>query len=162
MVVGSNGEWFPKSSWIIWKYHRNPRRCILYFRSFLYKRTSYALKTHWINNEKNYQHYLKVRLFEIFTSVEGEGILFGTKTLFVRLAGCPFTCFYCDTKESLLILVQNIQLKKQQLIDSSLKIVTKVNFTGVILNPTRSSCLLQNISKQKNSYISWIIMFWYW
>jgi organic radical activating enzyme len=44
---------------------------------------------------------LKVRLFEIFTSVEGEGILYGTKTLFVRLAGCPFTCFYCDTKESL-------------------------------------------------------------
>mgnify|MGYP000008790293 CR=1 FL=1 len=44
---------------------------------------------------------MKIRLFEIFTSVEGEGILFGTKTLFVRLAGCPFTCFYCDTKESL-------------------------------------------------------------
>ena len=44
---------------------------------------------------------MKVRLFEIFTSVEGEGILYGTKTLFVRLAGCPFTCFYCDTKESL-------------------------------------------------------------
>ena len=44
---------------------------------------------------------MKVRLFEIFTSVEGEGILFGTKTLFVRLAGCPFSCFYCDTKESL-------------------------------------------------------------
>ena len=31
----------------------------------------------------------EVRLSEIFTSVEGEGILFGTKTLFVRLAGCP-------------------------------------------------------------------------
>ena len=44
---------------------------------------------------------MQVRLFEIFTSVEGEGILYGTKTLFVRLAGCPFTCFYCDTKESL-------------------------------------------------------------
>ena len=44
---------------------------------------------------------MKVRIFEIFTSVEGEGILYGTKTLFVRLAGCPFTCFYCDTLESL-------------------------------------------------------------
>jgi len=44
---------------------------------------------------------LKVRLFETFTSVEGEGILYGTKTLFVRLAGCPFKCFYCDTPESL-------------------------------------------------------------
>lgn len=44
---------------------------------------------------------MKVRIFEIFTSIEGEGILYGTKTLFVRLAGCPFTCFYCDTKEAL-------------------------------------------------------------
>ncbi len=44
---------------------------------------------------------MKVRLFEIFTSVEGEGILYGTKTLFVRLAGCPFTCFYCDTLDAL-------------------------------------------------------------
>ncbi len=44
---------------------------------------------------------MNVRLFEIFTSVEGEGILYGTKTLFVRLAGCPFKCFYCDTPDAL-------------------------------------------------------------
>ena len=44
---------------------------------------------------------MKVRIFEIFTSIEGEGILYGTKTLFVRLAGCPFSCFYCDTTEAL-------------------------------------------------------------
>ncbi len=76
---------------------------------------------------------MKVRLFEIFTSVEGEGILYGTKTLFVRLAGCPFTCFYCDTKESLPLdsgteySIEDANL----LIDSSLKNQTyKVNFTG--------------------------------
>jgi organic radical activating enzyme len=76
---------------------------------------------------------LKVRLFEIFTSVEGEGILYGTKTLFVRLAGCPFTCFYCDTKESLPLdsgTEYTIE-EANQLIDSSLKHQTyKVNFTG--------------------------------
>jgi organic radical activating enzyme len=76
---------------------------------------------------------LKVRLFEIFTSVEGEGILYGTKTLFVRLAGCPFTCFYCDTKESLPLdsgTEYTIE-KANQLIDSNLKHQTyKVNFTG--------------------------------
>jgi len=76
---------------------------------------------------------LKVRLFEIFTSVEGEGILYGTKTLFVRLAGCPFTCFYCDTKESLPLdsgKEYNIE-EACQLIDSNLKNQTyKVNFTG--------------------------------
>jgi 7-carboxy-7-deazaguanine synthase len=76
---------------------------------------------------------LKIRLFEIFTSVEGEGILYGTKTLFVRLAGCPFTCFYCDTKESLPLdsgKEYNLQ-EACQLIDSNLKKQTyKVNFTG--------------------------------
>ncbi len=76
---------------------------------------------------------MKVRIFEIFTSVEGEGILYGTKTLFVRLAGCPFTCFYCDTKESL-PLDSGIEYSIEdanQLIDSKLKKQTyKVNFTG--------------------------------
>jgi organic radical activating enzyme len=76
---------------------------------------------------------LKIRLFEIFTSVEGEGILYGTKTLFVRLAGCPFTCFYCDTKESLpLDSGKEYDIQEAcQLIDSNLKKQTyKVNFTG--------------------------------
>ena len=76
---------------------------------------------------------MKVRLFEIFTSVEGEGILYGTKTLFVRLAGCPFTCFYCDTLESLPMdsgteySIENAN----DLIDKKLEKNTyKVNFTG--------------------------------
>lgn len=76
---------------------------------------------------------MKVRLFEIFTSVEGEGILFGTKTLFVRLAGCPFTCFYCDTKESLPLDSGNEYSIEEaiKLIDNNLKDQTfKVNFTG--------------------------------
>jgi len=76
---------------------------------------------------------LKVRIFEIFTSIEGEGILYGTKTLFVRLAGCPFTCFYCDTKESLpLDSGTEYDIKDAlKLIDSHLKNQTyKVNFTG--------------------------------
>ena len=76
---------------------------------------------------------MKVRLFEIFTSVEGEGILYGTKTLFVRLAGCPFTCFYCDTKESLPLDSGNEYTidEANELIDSNLQNQTyKVNFTG--------------------------------
>jgi len=76
---------------------------------------------------------LKVRLFEIFTSVEGEGILYGTKTLFVRLAGCPFTCFYCDTKESLPLNsgTEYTIDEANNLIDSNLHDQTyKVNFTG--------------------------------
>lgn len=76
---------------------------------------------------------LKVRLFEIFTSVEGEGILYGTKTLFVRLAGCPFKCFYCDTKEALpMSSGKEYEIgEAQKLIEESLEKNTyKVNFTG--------------------------------
>ena len=76
---------------------------------------------------------MKVRLFEIFTSLEGEGILYGTKTLFVRLAGCPFTCFYCDTKESLPMdsgqeyeINDACSLIEKNLVDKTYK----VNFTG--------------------------------
>ena len=76
---------------------------------------------------------MKVRLYEIFTSLEGEGILYGTKTLFVRLAGCPFTCFYCDTKESLpLDSGQEYSIEDAYtLLDKHLQNNTyKVNFTG--------------------------------
>lgn len=76
---------------------------------------------------------MKVRISEVFTSVEGEGILYGTKTLFVRLAGCPFGCFYCDTPESL-PPDSGTEYEMDDaagLIKSSLQKNTyKVNFTG--------------------------------
>ncbi len=77
--------------------------------------------------------YLKVRLFEIFTSVEGEGILYGTKTMFVRLAGCPFTCFYCDTLDALpMDSGTEYSLEEaNNLIEKNIEKNTyKVNFTG--------------------------------
>ncbi|MDE1725814.1 MAG: 7-carboxy-7-deazaguanine synthase QueE [Thaumarchaeota archaeon] len=76
---------------------------------------------------------MKVRLYEIFTSVEGEGILYGTKTLFVRLAGCPFKCFYCDTKEALPMTSgkeYSIDEAKNLIENSLAKNTYKVNFTG--------------------------------
>jgi len=76
---------------------------------------------------------LKVRLFEIFTSIEGEGILYGTKTMFVRLAGCPFTCFYCDTLDALPMDSGNEYAIEEacKLIEKNLEENTyKVNFTG--------------------------------
>jgi len=76
---------------------------------------------------------LKVRLFEIFTSIEGEGILYGTKTMFVRLAGCPFTCFYCDTLDALPMDSGNEYAIEEacNLIEKNLEENTyKVNFTG--------------------------------
>ena len=42
------------------------------------------------------QHTLKIS--EIFTSVQGEGLRLGEATLFIRLSGCNLQCPFCDTK----------------------------------------------------------------
>lgn len=38
-----------------------------------------------------------MRVAEIFTSLQGEGLTSGYPTLFIRLAGCNLSCKYCDT-----------------------------------------------------------------
>ncbi len=39
-----------------------------------------------------------MRVNEIFYSLQGEGFLAGTPSAFIRLAGCPLRCRWCDTK----------------------------------------------------------------
>ena len=74
-----------------------------------------------------------VRLSEIFTSIEGEGILFGTKTMFVRLAGCPLKCHWCDTPYAI-PMESGEEYSFAQAKDLILKNLEhntyKVNFTG--------------------------------
>lgn len=39
-------------------------------------------------------------LVEVFSSIQGEGLLVGERQIFVRFAGCNLACQYCDTPES--------------------------------------------------------------
>jgi 7-carboxy-7-deazaguanine synthase len=39
-----------------------------------------------------------MRISEIFYSLQGEGFLAGAPSVFIRLAGCPLRCRWCDTK----------------------------------------------------------------
>jgi 7-carboxy-7-deazaguanine synthase len=40
---------------------------------------------------------LRIRITEIFLSLQGESTRVGLPTMFVRLTGCPLRCGYCDT-----------------------------------------------------------------
>ncbi|MHB1374661.1 MAG: radical SAM protein, partial [Thauera sp.] len=39
----------------------------------------------------------RLRITEIFASVQGESSRVGLPTVFVRLTGCPLRCTWCDT-----------------------------------------------------------------
>jgi len=39
----------------------------------------------------------RLRITEIFHSIQGESLSVGLPTVFVRLTGCPLRCGYCDT-----------------------------------------------------------------
>lgn len=40
----------------------------------------------------------KLRLTEVFASIQGESTRVGLPTVFVRLTGCPLRCVWCDTE----------------------------------------------------------------
>ena len=43
-------------------------------------------------------HGARLRITEIFLSLQGESVTVGLPTVFIRLTGCPLRCHYCDTE----------------------------------------------------------------
>ena len=43
---------------------------------------------------------MKTCIGEIFSSIQGEGILLGRRQVFIRFSGCNLDCNYCDTPDS--------------------------------------------------------------
>jgi len=43
---------------------------------------------------------LQASVHEIFSGIQGEGMLVGVRQVFVRFHGCPLRCRYCDTSAS--------------------------------------------------------------
>ncbi len=41
-----------------------------------------------------------LRVYSIFDSIQGESLYQGLPMTFIRLAGCPLSCLYCDTREA--------------------------------------------------------------
>ena len=53
---------------------------------------------------------------EIFYSIQGEGLLTGVPSVFIRIAGCPLRCRWCDTKYAL-DPSSGVEMSIEQIID---------------------------------------------
>jgi len=50
-----------------------------------------------MNDESSNPSVERLRITEIFYSLQGEALTAGCPTVFIRLTGCPLRCGYCDT-----------------------------------------------------------------
>lgn len=71
---------------------------------------------------------MKGKISEIFTSIQGEGLYFGTKQLFVRFYGCNINCEFCDTVGGSFVEYELGELLKK--IDSYRGQCDSISFTG--------------------------------
>jgi len=69
-----------------------------------------------------------LRVHSIFKSLQGEGLMMGLPTVFIRLAGCPLRCSWCDTTEA-----QSPSSGKDMSIEQILEAVVKTRLPYVCL-----------------------------
>ena len=102
----------------------------------------------------------RVQLSEIFTSIEGEGPYFGTKTIFVRMAGCHLNCHWCDTTYALAMnsgKSYSVDEVKDLIIKELRPNTYKINFTGgEPLIQYQAVAELAKFTKQKNGLRTYI------
>jgi len=74
----------------------------------------------------------KVKISEIFTSIQGEGPYVGIKQLFIRFCGCNIKCSYCDTNYNTNAdyLELSAEELKDYIKDFNLKNVHSISLTG--------------------------------
>ena len=70
----------------------------------------------------------EIQISEIFYSIQGEGLLAGRPSVFVRLAGCPLRCRWCDTQYAL-----NSSAGKKMSIDQIITQVKKYSPPYVVI-----------------------------
>lgn len=75
---------------------------------------------------------LKIPLYEIFSSYQGEGLFVGEKQLFIRFFSCNLSCSYCDepaskNKKDFIPFNTAIKKVKEELKKSNIK---TISFTG--------------------------------
>lgn len=69
-----------------------------------------------------------INISEIFYSIQGEGLLAGRPGVFIRLAGCPLRCKYCDTEYA-----RDLSAAAKMSIDEIMKKLTKYAPTHAVI-----------------------------
>lgn len=89
-----------------------------------------------------------MKINEIFYSIQGEGILIGVPSIFLRLTGCNLRCSFCDTKYA---YVQGNNISIQAILDEIQKFACNyVCITGGEPLLQKDTIKLINSLNQKN------------